>query len=399
MRIGVSISNFHPDAGGGFTFQDEVFRAFCKVSAQSPHRFIVLGPRAGVDRYLDLISATSNMKAVPTMTTFLDRCRQSLCVYSPLFRKIIGNAGPVERSARKLGLDCIWFVAGGVHAATDTPYIATVWDLQHRITPWFPEMSTDGVWDSRELSYRYFLQRASYIITGTQAGRDEINQSYAVPAERIRLLAHPTPQFALKADGPVQTGILARLGLSEDYLLYPAQFWAHKNHINLLIALKELQIRHGLHLTLVLAGSDKGNHKYIKKTAADFGLSRQVFFTGYITQQELIELYQNAAMLVYASFFGPENLPPLEAFALECPVVAADVPGATEQLQDAAILFKPTNPKDIAEKIRVVYSDANLRKKMQDRGLKRSRAWTALDFSKGMLDLFNDFSAVRRCWP
>jgi glycosyltransferase involved in cell wall biosynthesis len=42
--------------------------------------------------------------------------------------------------------------------------------------------------------------------------------------------------------------------------------------------------------------------------------------------------------LRYPSFFGAENLPPLEAFALGCPVIAADMPGAREQLGDAAIL-------------------------------------------------------------
>ncbi len=51
------------------------------------------------------------------------------------------------------------------------------------------------------------------------------------------------------------------------------------------------------------------------------------------------------------TFFGPENLPPLEAFALKCPVIASNVSGSEEQLGDAAILVNPVNPEEIAQAI------------------------------------------------
>jgi glycosyltransferase involved in cell wall biosynthesis len=54
---------------------------------------------------------------------------------------------------------------------------------------------------------------------------------------------------------------------------------------------------------------------------------------------------------IFLSYFGPDNFPPLEAFVLGCPVIAADVPGAREQIGEAALLFDPSNPSDIAAKI------------------------------------------------
>ena len=75
--------------------------------------------------------------------------------------------------------------------------------------------------------------------------------------------------------------------------------------------------------------------------------------------------------LLYQSFFGPENLPPLEAFALGCPVIAANVSGAVEQLGDAAILVDPKTLEEIAGAIRTLHND---RKLFSRTGLSRAGA-------------------------
>jgi glycosyltransferase involved in cell wall biosynthesis len=258
-------------------------------------------------------------------------------------------------------------------------------------------MSAHGTWDARELAYRRFLQRASYIVTGTDVGRHELKLNYEVASARVRILPHPTPTFVASASS-LGTRAIKRFGLLQPYLFYPAQFWPHKNHIGLLHALVVLRDRHQIRPPLVLTGSEKGNVAYVKETVASLGLSDQVVFTGFITQHELGELYRGAAMMVYASFCGPENLPPLEAFALGCPVVAADVPGAAEQMGDAALLFDPLDPEDIAAKIRMLLIQPEKRDDLREKGLKRAASWTVDNFAAGMMQLFNEFAGYRRSW-
>lgn len=395
MRVGIYLGDFAPDVGGGFTFQDEVFRAFALAAKSGEHDYVALGTAAGFGKYLSAVAP--GMEAYRVKSTSFDNRKESLKSYSPLLRRLLGS-GPIDKACVALGLDCLWYVGGGAFEATDTPYVATVWDLQHRMTPWFPEMSADGTWDARELSYRRFLQRASYIVTGTDVGRKELELNYEVAASRVRRLPHPTPTFvATNSSG--ETGVVRKLGLQRPYLFYPAQFWPHKNHIGLLYGLATLRDRHQLRLPLVLTGSEKGNMAYVKDMVRHLGLSGQVKFTGFVTQQELAELYCGAEIMVYASFCGPENLPPLEAFALGCPVVAADVPGATEQLGDAALLFDPLNPEDMAEKIYSLLARPELREDLREKGLKRAAAWTVGDFALGMIQLFNEFAGYRRTWP
>ena len=132
--------------------------------------------------------------------------------------------------------------------------------------------------------------------------------------------------------------------LRAPYLLYPAQFWSHKNHATLLRALALLP-----EYTLACVGSDKGYLDHVRGLARELGVLDRVRFLGFVETDELVALYRGAHALVYLSFFGPENLPPLEAFALGCPVVQADVAGAREQLGDAALLVPPTDPRAVAD--------------------------------------------------
>ena len=144
-----------------------------------------------------------------------------------------------------------------------------------------------------------------------------------------------------------------RLGIEPPYLFYPGQFWAHKNHAAVLDALAEVRSR-GETLSLVLVGSDKGQLDHVRAQIHARGLDDAVRILGYVDEDELVGLYQHAHALVYLSRFGPENLPPLEAFALGCPVVVADVPGAAEQVGDAGLVVDADDPSAVADAIQRV---------------------------------------------
>src|SRR5262249_1050538 len=199
------------------------------------------------------------------------------------------------------------------------PYVCAVFDLQHRYQPFLPEVSARGYWERWDEQYRRLLGRATYVITGTRVGRREIVRFYQVPRDRILTLPHPTPAFALTAAQAPRQPRPAYLGPGP-FLFYPAQFWAHKNHVTLLEALALRRSDHKLDVQLVLVGSDHGNKAFVVERIAAMGLSDAVHVRGFVERPELVALYQHALALTYVSTCGPENLPPLEAFALGCPV-------------------------------------------------------------------------------
>jgi glycosyltransferase involved in cell wall biosynthesis len=236
------------------------------------------------------------------------------------------------------------------------------------------------------------------IITGTDAGRDEVKGFYQIPDNRIRTLPQPTPRFSIEVAPDADTATLAKYGIPEGYLFYPSQFWAHKNHANLLLAVRELRDEHGLIFPVVLVGSDKGNMDYVKRLVRELGLETQVHFLGFVPEADLITFYRKAFALTYMTFFGPDNLPPLEAFSLECPVVASNVDGAGEQLGEAALLVDPKNPHQIAQAVKSLRDEPGLRQALIERGLKRASVGTGRDFINGLFSILDEFEAVRRCW-
>jgi glycosyltransferase involved in cell wall biosynthesis len=116
--------------------------------------------------------------------------------------------------------------------------------------------------------------------------------------------------------------------------------------------LKELSDQ-GRKLSLVLTGSDHGNRPHVEAVAARLGLSTRVHFCGFVPYEDILAFYHQSRALAYVSFFGPENLPPLEAMALECPVILSDIPGVRALHGDGPVLVQPDDPGSIAQGIRL----------------------------------------------
>jgi glycosyltransferase involved in cell wall biosynthesis len=150
-------------------------------------------------------------------------------------------------------------------------------------------------------------------------------------------------------------------------------------------------------LRIVFTGSDKGNERYVRAYVRKLDLEAYVSFLGLVEQAELAILYSNAFCLVFPSFCGPENLPPMEAFALGCPVVASDIPGAREQMGEAAFFFNPIDAKALANCL-LKLRDLGVRQEMVEAGRKLANATSWDDYASGLAASLDDFSLVRRTW-
>jgi glycosyltransferase involved in cell wall biosynthesis len=399
MRVGVFVGDASPDVGGGYTFVHDVLAEIERRGAELGHQFVVVtnAPAPARPGSFEVVSLASAIGDRATRARFwvgatLDRL---LTRTPPLYSDVVHPA--VKRALAAARLDVMWYLTPAICLSQDLPYITVVWDLQHRLQPQFPEVSAGLEGLAREDIYRTVLGGASLVIAGTEVGRGEIQRFYGVDDARIRILPHPTPGFALEAAGGPASARPAKAP-PDPYLFYPAQFWAHKNHVNLLEAVARLR-GGGLPVQLALSGSDKGNQAFVRAAAERLKISDAVHFLGFVERAELIGLYRHALALAYVTFFGPENLPTLEAFALGCPVIASDVPGAREQLGDAALLVDPRSPEQIAAAVRRLAEAPAARADLIERGRARAHRFTSKDFVAGVVSWLDEFVAVRRCWP
>jgi glycosyltransferase involved in cell wall biosynthesis len=417
MRVALFLGRNAPNhSGGTYSFERQLLSALSEFKDPSGHEFFVFGWSSEIPS--EILSASHIHfvgKLKDSKASF--RFKFSRLAFKKIFKNsrditlviklknfikrfILGNNSNILKQISAYKIEIAWSL--GLDCPTmDIPYIATVWDLQHRVQPYYPEVSRYGEWGVREAFYSEMLRRATFVVTGTRAGKDEIERCFNVAPDKIKIIPFATPNFALNASSCNENNrekMFVKYEIFKDYLFYPAQFWPHKNHVGLLLALKYLKENLKLTFSVVFAGSDKGNLEFVKQKADEFGLSDQVRFIGFIPCDDLVLLYQNAFALTYVTFAGPDNLPPLEAFALGCPVIASRVSGAEEQLGDAAILVNPSSPQEIALAIKSLKENSDLRLDYIQRGLSRAKQWVGQDYIREICSILDEFTPIRRCW-
>jgi glycosyltransferase involved in cell wall biosynthesis len=373
-----------------YTIGESLFAAIRQAEPGSAHEFIYYvaaaqrDPPPGVVAIPYTRRALYGRGAVYQAREMLDRARVPTR----------GLRTWLERSVAEHDVDLVWFATNYAEEC-NRPFIFTMFDVEHARQPWFPEVSADGEWERRQRYYARYIPKATRVIVPNEAGREQLVHHFRLNPERALCLGHPTPGFALEASSreKLPRERVERLGLRDPYLFYPAQFWAHKNHATLLTAMAELGDRYQLALT----GSDKGQLDHVRGLAQELRVGDRVHFLGFVEEDDLVALYQHAHALTYMSYFGPENLPPLEALALGCPVIAADVPGAELQLGDAALLVPPGEAARLAEAVRQL-EDPGLRDEQIRTGRTRATSRTAAVYVRGVLDFLDEFERVRRCW-
>jgi len=395
MRVGIFYSGTAPEAGGGHTYEQDLLLSFLSIAHESHHDYVLLSKTdmtPVIRKYPGANLSNIIVRGKPIARIFPHYFFDGL-----FFSKLALKFSRLNTIIKTKKIDMVVFLSPAPEVV-ECPYIVPVWDLQHRLQPWFPEVSNNGIWAGREKYAREMLMRATYVITGTSTGQEEISFFYTIPKNRIKVLPLPTPEYCLGEVQNQNRKSLQKWGICGNYLLYPAQFWSHKNHINTIHALEILHKEYNLPLSLVFVGSDAGNLSYVKKVASNRPISEFIHFLGFVSREDLIGLYQNASALVFPSFFGPDNIPPLEAFALGCPVVAANVSGAEEQLGDAALLVDPKDPAEIARTIDRLFKNPSLRAKLIENGFARAHRWTGKNYMREIFLILNEFEAIRKCW-
>lgn len=254
--------------------------------------------------------------------------------------------------------------------------IAPVHDLMHRYEGRFPEVSSG--YDARELLFASKAKYAWCVLTDSVVGKRQFMESY--PGYMRKRLPHIVSLPFIVAKHIVRCEE-EPIEVPDKYIFYPAQFWKHKNHLNLLRAIKYL-VAEIPDIYLVLAGSEKNALREIKQYISENGLENNVTIKGFVSNGNITYLYRHAVGMVMPSYFGPTNIPPIEAMALGCPVAVSDKYAMPEQVGDAGLLFNPDLPEEMAACIKAMWTDDALRQRMIRRGYNRTNRWTKKEFKE-----------------
>ncbi len=294
--------------------------------------------------------------------------------------------------AEKEGIDIYWFTYP-INVDLCTPFIYTIWDIGHRILPAFPDTTKPLYrWNSLEEQYTRLLGKASFILTGNETGKKEILENYNVMESKIKVVPFPVTFFCYGEEEK------PKFELPEKYFFYPAQFWPHKNHICIVNAVAQLRKEKGIDAHVILTGSDKGNRAYIEKKVAELGISDLIHFAGFVSYEEMKYIYTHATGTIFASLFGPNNIPPIEAVFLKCPLIISGIPGHREQMGEGIMYFDGYKPEELAGHMEKLLTDDSAKAEAIKRQENIRKEIAEYSYSEKIIEILDEFRKMASTW-
>lgn len=280
-------------------------------------------------------------------------------------------------------------------------YIFSVWDLSHRDFVEFPEVRVFREFEQREYLYKSAIPKAIAVIVDSELGKQNLIRRYGIDKGRVAVLPFLPSILACISESEYEGGfvdIKKKYGINGEYIFYPAQFWPHKNHIYILEGLKILKEKFNKKINAVFSGSDKGNLGFILKKTKELGLENQIYYIGFVDNQEMPYLYKQALALAMPTYFGPTNIPPLEAFKLGCPVLYSDLPGLEDQVKGAALLLDLKDPESLAKNLlKIIENSADIPTLVLN-GKRKVEGWTEKDYWDRLKEILDAYSIKLKCW-
>jgi glycosyltransferase involved in cell wall biosynthesis len=252
------------------------------------------------------------------------------------------------------------------------PTIYNPHDLQHLH---FPQYFTPAVIAWRETIYPAGCHLAHTVVTGSHWVKDDVVRHYGVDPTKVQIIPWAAPTQAYPAPSPsMLTAVEAKYGLQQPFAFYPAMTWAHKNHLRLLDALASLSDREGLAVRLVCTGYQQPSHwPRIEEHLRTTDLNGQVRFLGMVPPEDLRAIYRLSQFVIVPTLFEAASGPVFEAWQEGVPVACSTVTSLPEQAGDAALLFDPYSVEAIADAVRRMATDEDLRAELARRGARRLR--------------------------
>ena len=211
--------------------------------------------------------------------------------------------------------------------------------------------------DLREIHYQNVLKKSSLVITESKKLSEMVSKYYNIDKERIINLPLSI-NFMLESKKPNNENNV--LELPNFFFFYPAQFWPHKNHITLLKAFK-LVIEENKNWFLLFCGQDTGNLEFIKDYAKFLKIEKNLIIKDYINDSEIHQAYNKCSSVIMPTFFGPTNIPPLEAWYFKKPLIYSE--HLKENIEKCAIFVDPLSKESIADAMnKIVNSDEEVNK-------------------------------------
>jgi glycosyltransferase involved in cell wall biosynthesis len=336
---------------------------------------------ASKDRNCDYVAYVSSAEAAGQIPSNM---RARLIAGNPFVR--LGIDLPM-----KLRQDCpdVLHVQYTAPIACNVPVVVTVHDVSFIEHPeYFP------IARARQLQWtvRRTVKQAAKVVTVTEFSRRTILKAYGdLDEDKVVVVPNAASEFRPISRESAAVAVLKRFAIHTPYVLSVGDLQPRKNQIGLIRAFARVvraypQLRH----RLVIAGKPTWFADHVHEAARDSGIADRIDFLGFVSDSDLLHLYNGCDLFVFPSFYEGFGLPALEAMACGRAVACSNATALPEVVDGAAILFDPYRTDEIVRAMADLLLDSHLRARMERLGLQRAAHFNWNRAAERILDVFRE---------
>lgn len=301
------------------------------------------------------------------------------------------------RLLRKYRLDLVHFPHFNVPLFYFGKFVVTIHDL---ILIHFPTIRSSTLsptlYRMKFLVYKTVIKSAIYrsnrIIAVSEFTKKDILDNYkSVPQEKIQVTYEACEDYCMLSPNK-DDEILKRYDIIKPYVVYVGNVYPHKNAENLAMAFKEVNKKNPSlgekeKIRLIFVGSEDYFYRRLKDFIRENDILN-ISFAGFVPDHELDVVFHNALAYVRPSLYEGFELPPLEAMAKGVPVLSSRHSCATEILGDSAYYFDALNIDELAQAIRKIADDKDLREELIKKGYEQAKKYSWKKMARKTLGVY-----------
>jgi len=368
MRIGLNLLNARPEMGGGWNYIKNIVSLLQRFDLENEYVAYCSSKSAC------LVKDQQNFRKIKIN---IYRANQPYRIFYE--NTLLQFRAMVDR------IDLMHWFANVQGLFNAKPGVVTVHDLLM-----FNDPRAYGILNGAY--YRFMITRtaknAILLAPVSETTAQDISKRFSVSDNRMRVVRNALSEEFVPAALDEVKQFRHKYRLPQQFWLYVAHYYPHKNHQRLFEAYAKLKLKQPETWTLVLRGEKNGKDELIKRLLTESGIMKDVIWLPRLSDGEMPLLFSSAAALVFPSLFEGGGIPVMEAMACGCPVVASDISTTREFAGEAALLFNPLEVESIVNAMQLFQSDSSLRHRYQQRGLKKTEEYRPQQIFKAIINAY-----------
>ena len=275
---------------------------------------------------------------------------------------------------KKYKIDVFFSPENYIPKLKNTPVICTIHDIN-----FFHNDKYIGNNAHQRYFMRYFpanAHKASKIITVSRYSKKDIEENFGIDSSKIEIVYNAANSVYKPQSKEIKLRTKMQYTQGKDYFYFVGAIHKRKNLVNIFLAFDEFKRKSENEVQLVIIGAKKWWQGDIEDTYNNMQFKKDVIFTGRLEAKDVAMIASSSVALVFPSLFEGFGIPVVEAFCANTAVITSNTTALPEVAGDAALIVNPYSVSEIADAMKEIYENPELRQQLTEKGQQRQKLFS-----------------------